>query len=289
MKKTSFMKSDSKLSKWKEFLNKKGFYVVLFICIFIIAGTGIYVTRMNMEYYSQDTIIGEPSTIGDTTADELLQTAETSITADPNLDNPAQPTMKEQDEDIQVPQEKEESKEKQELKVEAPEENPIIVKPPVKKDEILQMKKPQAPAKPQTPKKIDKLLSPVEGEVILAFAIDKLVYSKTLEQWSTHKGIDIKSDRGTPVKAAADGTIEKIYHDDKLGITIIIDHGNNLKTKYCNLSTDDMVIEKQQVKRGDIISGVGNTAIFEIGDEPHLHFEVIKDGKNIDPATLLPR
>ncbi|WP_296970166.1 M23 family metallopeptidase [Tepidanaerobacter sp. EBM-38] len=131
---------------------------------------------------------------------------------------------------------------------------------------------------------------PAMGRVTTAFAMDTLVYSKTLEQWNCHSGIDIAADIGTPVKAVLDGTIAVVTNNDpKLGVVIVIDHGGGVKTLYGNLNSDKLVKEGNQVKKGQVISAIGKTAPYEIEDPPHLHFEVLKDGKNIDPQQYLPK
>ncbi|WP_213974679.1 M23 family metallopeptidase [Tepidanaerobacter acetatoxydans] len=130
---------------------------------------------------------------------------------------------------------------------------------------------------------------PAMGRVTTAFAMDTLIYSKTLEQWNCHSGIDIAADIGTPVKAVLDGTVAEVTNNDpKLGVVIVIDHGGGVKTLYGNLNSDKLVKEGEQVKKGQVISAIGKTAPYEIEDPPHLHFEVLKDGKNIDPQQYLP-
>lgn len=131
---------------------------------------------------------------------------------------------------------------------------------------------------------------PTLGKVITTFAMDTLVYSKTLEQWNTHNGIDIAADLGSPIKAAMDGTVvEVISNDPKLGVVVVIDHGGGIKTLYANLQSDNLVKKGDLIKKGQIIGAVGKTAPYEIEDPPHLHFEVLKDGKNIDPQQYLPK
>jgi len=137
--------------------------------------------------------------------------------------------------------------------------------------------------------RMETMVVPVFGTAYTEFSDDALIYSKTLDQWSTHAGMDIKSEEGSPVRAAMDGVIEKLINDPQLGLTIVINHGSEVYTKYSNLSTLDLVTVNQKVKKGDVISGVGKTALYEIADDPHLHFEVIKEGKNIDPKKYLPR
>lgn len=131
-------------------------------------------------------------------------------------------------------------------------------------------------------------MMPVEGKIAMDYAMDKLLYSKTLDEWRVHTGIDIEAPRGEAVKAAADGYIKEIKEDPCYGITITLDHENGYKSIYSNLASSSMVSVNQKVKAGDAISSVGNTAIFECMDPPHLHYEVYRDDKLIDPKTLLP-
>ena len=128
---------------------------------------------------------------------------------------------------------------------------------------------------------------PVEGEKIRGFAKDSLIYSNTLEEWVTHLGIDIKADRTTVVKSAEEGTVNAIKNDPRYGLTIVIEHVNGFKTVYSNLLTSEFVTEGETVEKGQSIGTVGNSASFEIIDEPHLHFEIIKDGENVDPNIYL--
>lgn len=128
---------------------------------------------------------------------------------------------------------------------------------------------------------------PVAGGIIVkGYSDNELIYSKTLDQYVVHLGIDIEAPLDTPVTAVKGGTVSKVYNDDKLGITIEISHGSSFVTRYSNLSTDRMVEEGDVVEAGDTISGVGITALFESSDPPHLHFEVLQDGIAVDPAKF---
>lgn len=124
---------------------------------------------------------------------------------------------------------------------------------------------------------------PAQGEILTAFSGTDLVYSKTLKEYRVHKGIDIKAPVSSQVKAVASGVVESVKKDGLMGYTITIDHQNGFKSVYSNLSTDSMVANGDEVKKGDIISGVGDTALIETGLEAHLHFELIKDGKQVNP------
>lgn len=128
---------------------------------------------------------------------------------------------------------------------------------------------------------------PVEGEIVRDFAIDNLIYSETLQEWTTHTGIDIKADKTTVVKAAEAGTVKTIKNDPRYGLTIVIEHANGFQTVYSNLLTSEFVVEGEKVEKGQSLGTVGNTAAFEIADEPHLHFEILKDSVQVDPNIYL--
>lgn len=128
---------------------------------------------------------------------------------------------------------------------------------------------------------------PVDGEIVKEYAKDNLVYSNTLQEWTTHLGIDIKADKTTVVKAAETGTVKTIKNDPRYGLTIVIEHENGYQTVYSNLLSSEFVVEGEKVEKGQSIGTVGNTAAFEIADEAHLHFEVLKDSIQVDPNIYL--
>jgi len=128
---------------------------------------------------------------------------------------------------------------------------------------------------------------PVEGEIVREFAVDNLVFSETLQEWTTHTGIDIKADKTTVVKSAEEGTVKTIKNDPRYGLTVVVQHDGGYQTVYSNLLTSEFVVEGEKIKKGQSIGTVGNTAAFEIADEPHLHFEIMKDSVQIDPCIYL--
>lgn len=135
----------------------------------------------------------------------------------------------------------------------------------------------------QAAAKTDAMVQPVKGTISKKFSPEAPLYSKTLDQYTTHEGVDIDAELSAQVCAAAAGTVTKVYNDDKLGLTIEITHDGGLISRYSNLSTDKMVGEGDVVEKGQVISGVGDTALFESIDPTHLHFEVWKDGAPADP------
>lgn len=132
-----------------------------------------------------------------------------------------------------------------------------------------------------------EFIFPVEGEVIKEFAKDNLIYSETLEEWITHTGIDIKADRTTVVKSVANGTVKSIKNDPRYGLTVTIEHDNGYTSVYSSLLTAEFVKEGEQVTQGQTIGTVGNSAVFEVAEDNHLHFELLKDGSSINPEIYL--
>ena len=128
---------------------------------------------------------------------------------------------------------------------------------------------------------------PVEGEIVREYAKDNLVYSPTLDEWVTHNGLDIKAEKTTVVKASAEGTIKSIKNDPRYGLTVVIEHVNGFTSVYSNLLTAEFIEEGEKVKQGQTIATVGNTATFEIADESHLHFEILKNNENVDPELYI--
>ena len=128
---------------------------------------------------------------------------------------------------------------------------------------------------------------PVEGDIVREYAKDNLIYSNTLEEWTTHLGIDIKADKTTVVKSAEAGTVKSIKNDPRYGLTVVVEHADNFQTIYSNLLTSEFVVEGETIEKGQAIGTVGNTAVFEITDEPHLHFEILKDNVQVDPSIYI--
>lgn len=141
--------------------------------------------------------------------------------------------------------------------------------------------------KKEEPTKDPVFEKPVEGEQIKEYAKDKLVYSETLKEWVVHTGVDIKAEKTTVVKAAEEGTVTAIKNDPRYGITVIIEHANGFETRYANLLTAEFVNVGEKVTKGQTVGTVGNTSTFEILDESHLHFELLKDGNYQDPGLFI--
>ena len=126
----------------------------------------------------------------------------------------------------------------------------------------------------------------IKGEIINEFSGTKPVKSKTMGDWRVHSGIDIKGKSGIDVKCPADGKVLEAKDDSLTGKTVTVDHGNGYVTTLYNLGK--MNVKKgQQVKEGDVLGTVGISAPVEAAEDAHVHFEMKKDGKYVDPQEYV--
>ena len=108
-----------------------------------------------------------------------------------------------------------------------------------------------------------------------------------VDKFKPHHGIDISAPRGTDIYAAADGKIietkTRYRPNYGYGKQIIVDHGYGMKTRYAHLSKV-LVKPGQKITRYTVIGKVGDTGR---STGPHLHYEVLKEGKTVNPALYL--
>lgn len=126
---------------------------------------------------------------------------------------------------------------------------------------------------------------PVSGKLLNVHDSELQVFSPTMNDYRVHLGVDILTNDGAPVYAAADGTIMQIWEDVRMGQCIAVKHNGDSVSIYKNVSAElpKGIIEGAKVKAGQQIATVGSTAMVEIADEPHLHFEMTVGGLSVDP------
>lgn len=158
--------------------------------------------------------------------------------------------------------------------------------PKTEENKVAEEKAENVEEKIEEPASLEPLtfIAPLNGEIIKDFANETLVYSETLEEWTVHNGIDIKAPKTTVVIASAEGVVESIKNDPRYGLTVTIAHREGFNTVYSNLLTADFISEGQEIEKGRTIGTVGETASFEVVEEAHLHFEMIKDGEYVNPT-----
>lgn len=277
-----------------EIVEKRGFILFLFICVCLVAGGTLYLSMKSLntarDNTNKDEILQEEVRESSTQDDYLDFGIESDIGLGFYNSEDDEP-LEDQDQDL----DKDEREEVEELKEETVEEisedvdleesvQVSKVEPEVEEAEV---EEPEGKEDADFVEEVVASFMPVDGEEITKYTKDVLVYSETLESWVGHGGIDIKAEEGSVVKSILPGRVKEVYEDKLWGIVIVIDHGNGLESKYANLQTDQMVEKDIKVERGDHIAKVGKTAKIEMHLEPHLHFEVRKDGKLIDPRSII--
>ncbi len=158
---------------------------------------------------------------------------------------------------------------------------PVAAAPDTEEEVIL-----QKPAEPELP----TFASPLSSGILSKEYSDKvLVYSTTMEDYRTHMGIDINAKLGDSVLAAADGKVSDVFYDAMMGHCIKVEHDGGLVSIYRNLSDTlaEGITVGGSVKCGTPLGYVGESAMVEIAQEPHLHFEAQLNGKHVNPADYL--
>lgn len=127
-----------------------------------------------------------------------------------------------------------------------------------------------------------KLTSPVPGALVTSSFGRR--YHPILKRARRHTGIDYNADYGTEVRAAADGIVHRKARNYQMGRFVSIEHADGLLTRYAHLRRWAKGVRAgTYVKRGQVIGYVGSSGL---ATGPHLHFEVMSDGRHVDPEPL---
>ncbi len=127
----------------------------------------------------------------------------------------------------------------------------------------------------------------LDATVSKGFSDKKLQYNETLKQFEIHLGMDFKAVANSDVYAVLDGTVSEIYNDYLEGTVMVISHANNLKSVYGSLDDNITLKVGDTVKKGDIIGKVSASSASELNEGTHLHFEMLENEKEVDPAGYL--
>ena len=123
------------------------------------------------------------------------------------------------------------------------------------------------------------LLAPVPGRITSNYGMRR---HPILGYRRMHKGMDFRAPHGTPIYAVTDGTVQTAGRNGGHGNYIKLNHGNGLATGYSHMSRL-AVSSGQRVRRGQVIGYSGSTGL---STGPHLHYEMFRNGRNIDPASV---
>lgn len=296
------------MKKLVEFLEKKNFYVMVVLCVGIVIFSGLFVTSKNIISsigFENDSFFGEQAGDEFATIDPESQNVSNPIeennlgisgNIDPQKDqketsiekNPLQ-GMNANDKTVEANTNNVPDKEK--LAIAGTNTSHLGTKENIntKKNSTKPVSNlsEESQAKESVKEKVI-FSSPVIGKISFDYSLSLPVYSKTLNEWRVHEGIDIHAPLGTPVKNVMAGVIKEVKTDPRYGYTVVVEHEKGLKTIYASMVQQKLLVPNQKAVEGEILGSVGNTAAFEALEVPHVHFEVMKDGKYVDPKIYLP-
>lgn len=141
-------------------------------------------------------------------------------------------------------------------------------------------------SEPTINESVPDLALPVSsGSLTKKHSVDTQVFSPTLNEYRVHLGIDIATEASAPVSAVADGTVAQLWEDPMMGWCVALDHTGECVTVYKNLAKDfaDGIEVGATVREGQLLGHVGDTAMMEIAEDPHLHMEMTVKGLQVDP------
>ena len=239
-----------------EFLEGKGFYIVLFLCVAAIGISGYYLFS-TLNQAGGETAVSAPAQVI-VTPSPSLEAVKPSVSPAPSPSQKTEPARS-------SPSPAEETGETPQT---APSSAPA--------------------AQPSEEPAASFFTWPLKGEVLADWSLEVLAYDETMGDWRIHDGVDISSPVGTQVAAVAAGTVASVEQDDLMGTTVTISHGGGVESVYANLAAQPAVEAGDTVKAGDVIGAVGETAIAESARLPHLHLEMRVDGESVDPLNYLP-
>lgn len=238
------------INKSSNFFRKEGFYVILFVCLCIVATVAV-VTSKSGKQGKNNTPISQKPNVNQGKGTEIVGKSAGT----------------------------------QEFEY----ENALQVRKDEKQNKINSIAKNSQNTATVTKTMDTKFVKPVEGTIGRKYSEDPVYLDSYPNTSKTFYGIDIKTELGKPVLAVLDGKILDIDTNSKDGIKVTIDHQNGLKTVYGNLDSKVLVSKGQSVKKGAPIGKVGNTTVNtpyeKYGD--HLYFEVWKGNERVNPERYI--
>lgn len=248
-------------NKFEKFLTGRGYYAVIVVALLAVGASAFAATRDGME--ERNKLQQEQTPLVEFQPEQEVSLPQEGVGADEREPEQTEPEEEPPEETLAEPEEKVDEGGEPGAAEEAASSS-VVTTPPA-------------------------LSAPVPGKVMNPHSRGASVYSETMQDYRQHDGVDLVAAVGDEVTAAADGTVDGLYFDDLWGEVIILSHTGGLKTIYKNLSSElpDGIRPGARVTAGQKIGTVGDEGMIESSGDPHLHFEVEKNGENVDPADLI--
>ena len=234
----------------KKLLEQDGFYIVLFVCICLVAIGGIWFTNRN---------VNELASNNDVIEKEEKEEKENEIHF-VEKDNTTPTTT---DPEQSLEEAKEEANKEESKKEESDKE--------VSNEKVV----------------VESKLGFLGSEVIREYSETKPSYSQTLDLWEVHKALDVSANVGSEVRNLLQGEVVEVFNDPEHGMSVSVKSEDNIVVTYSNLGEDILLEKGQLIEEGSIVGLVGKTSFVESEETPHVHIEAFKDDVSIDPMTLI--
>ena len=272
----------NKKNKVKDFFRKEGFYLVLLVCLCVVATVAAFTIKKTSVAKEQNNTSNELS------LNDVQDSSSSDVDSNFNMQNAERV---ESNDELAEANDNEISQEEVTNEV-ANDTNEVATDDEATVSENQNNSEQEADVDVSAGTDSNIVLSlPIDGEVAISREFGKMVRTYSDEARSedtSRRGIDINAAVGTSVKAAAEGKVEEVSSNTTDGTYVVIAHANGLKTKYTNLSEDVKVAAGDTVSAGTEIGTVGNSSgIFTTkicGDVLNIQVQDA-NGKDVDPSA----
>ena len=225
----SMMKRKPILERVGDFMEGRGFYIVLSLCVAAIGISGYYLFS-SLQPEGADAPVSVPTQV--------------VVTVSPTMEAVKPPVTA------------------------APVPPPAVTKPAPSPSPSAEPSAEPAPARTPAPspspaQAANFFVWPLRGQVVADWSLEVLAYDETMGDWRTHSGVDISAPVGTEVMAVADGTVASVEQDPLMGTTVTIAHADGLESVYANLAEVPAVEAGDGVKVGAVIGSTGTTDVYK--------------------------
>ncbi len=243
------MKTSNKIAA---FFKRNAYYVVMAVCVIAIITMVTVALVLTLTEDTTPTVDVNGSLVTDTPDDPVSDVVDTPVVDTPVVDN--KPVV----------------------------DTPVDDTPTIDPVPDLPTVDDQPEIKPEPVLPAITYVAPIDNYTIVKAYSATPVYSTSLKRYVAHLGVDLAGDNGASVRAVMAGSVESVTYDILYGHQITILHDNGMRSVY--KSVDNVTVKAgDAVNMGDNIATVSTSAGAEAADGAHLHFEIIVDGKNVDP------
>lgn len=129
------------------------------------------------------------------------------------------------------------------------------------------------------------LISPVEGDILLHYSMDKSIYFQTLDQYKYNPAVILAAQEGAEVKVCADARVTEIYENEEIGNAVTLDLGDGYQATYGQLA-DIRVTQGASVNAGDTLGSVASPTKYYSVEGSNVYFQLMRQEEPVNPEPL---